>query len=402
MLSKATLFITAVAVGITTTEAGVTLKNRHEYLQREIAKEANQLQHREFDLFNGERKEKAPATFLPFEEYVSKFKGKEYSAPQEYAEHKRIYEQNLKTVEALNSNAEDDAFYTLHNMFGDVETHNLVPPVLFDQDGNKGNNGSHALEPLETKGLPESFDWRDHGAVTEVRNQGSAGSCWSFSAAEATEGAQFLKHGNLDKLSPEFLVECDPRDCGVYGGLPSNAYEFVMAEGGFIKASAVPYCAGGGPHACTPCMAPHYNKTLCGKVKQQFCNKDRNVCDIEKMHPDAIGAKIVDWKQLVEDEDQIKAALVKYGPLSVALNAQWLQFYAWGISSPLYCPPVLDHAVLLVGYGVELGYYTGRQKPYWILKNSWSEKWGEKGYFRLSRGYGTCGINTAVTFPIVE
>ena len=58
-----------------------------------------------------------------------------------------------------------------------------------------------------------------------------------------------------------------------------------------------------------------------------------------------------------------------------------------------------NHAVLLVGYGVEE--VTGEK--YWIVKNSWGERWGENGYFRIRRGTDECAIeSTAVeAFPIL-
>ena len=76
-----------------------------------------------------------------------------------------------------------------------------------------------------------------------------------------------------------------------------------------------------------------------------------------------------------------------------------LQFYSKGILNPLksLCKPTkIDHGVLIVGYGIE------NDKKYWIVKNSWGNKWGEKGYFRILRGEGTCGINTYVVTSTID
>ena len=53
-------------------------------------------------------------------------------------------------------------------------------------------------------------------------------------------------------------------------------------------------------------------------------------------------------------------------------------------------PTELDHGVAIVGFG-------STPMPYWIIRNSWGASWGEKGYLRIARGKGTCGLNTMVT-----
>ena len=103
--------------------------------------------------------------------------------------------------------------------------------------------------------------------------------------------------------------------------------------------------------------------------------------------------------KISHNEDDMKAWLYKNGPISIGINANAMQFYWGGISHPwrIFCnPDNLDHGVLIVGYGV-----SKKGVPYWIIKNSWGEDWGEKGYYLAYRGAGVCGLNTNGTSAVV-
>jgi hypothetical protein len=60
------------------------------------------------------------------------------------------------------------------------------------------------------------------------------------------------------------------------------------------------------------------------------------------------------------------------------------------------CGSTIDHAVVIVGYGVS------GTTGYWLVRNSWGTTWGEAGYFQVaqSSGVGVCGINQYVAYPI--
>ena len=60
------------------------------------------------------------------------------------------------------------------------------------------------------------------------------------------------------------------------------------------------------------------------------------------------------------------------------------------------CKGMPNHAVVITGYDL-----TTPGWPYWILKNSWGEKWGENGYFRLIYGQNMCGILSRPMVPMV-
>jgi cathepsin H len=96
-------------------------------------------------------------------------------------------------------------------------------------------------------------------------------------------------------------------------------------------------------------------------------------------------------------EDDMKQELYEHGPVSVAFQVvDGFRDYKSGVYVSSTCkngPDNVNHAVLAVGFGVEDG------KDYWIVKNSWGDAWGDKGFFKIQRGVNMCGIAVCNSYP---
>eukprot|EP00977_Amphora_coffeiformis_P009401 scaffold2179_cov165-Amphora_coffeaeformis.AAC.5 len=89
------------------------------------------------------------------------------------------------------------------------------------------------MEPAYDKdSYPNAIDWRELGAVTEVRAQDNCGACWAITAVETVESALFLATGELMTLSETEVILCN-EDCEMCaGGWPENAFDYIMENKG--------------------------------------------------------------------------------------------------------------------------------------------------------------------------
>ncbi|GJP37032.1 hypothetical protein CLOM_g21489 [Closterium sp. NIES-68] len=65
----------------------------------------------------------------------------------------------------------------------------------------------------------------------------------------------------------------------------------------------------------------------------------------------------------------------------------------------------LNHVVLVIGYSVINGDASQFGPPFWIIRNSWGDGWGDKGHMRMDiqGGDGVCGINVLPgIYPVIK
>jgi cathepsin L len=100
------------------------------------------------------------------------------------------------------------------------------------------------------------------------------------------------------------------------------------------------------------------------------------------------------------DEEALKRAVATYGPVTIAFDASDWSFahYRCGVYASKTCQKnVTNHAALIVGYGT-----SEDGVDYWIIKNSWGEKWGIDGYIYLARNQNNmCGVASVAVYAFL-
>ena len=257
------------------------------------------------------------------------------------------------------------------------------------------------------------------GTVTGVKDQGSCGSCWAFSATGSLEGQHALATGALTALSEQNLVDCAMKEVsqgvgatvqgnhGCFGGLMDFAFQYVKDAGGLDTEASYPYTAHTGTCAYKPASS---GANLTSWV------------DITR------GSEGVRAGQAITLPQELQQAVATIGPVSVAIDASLptFHFYKEGVYQDTRCgnrtmstttrcsSTHLDHGVLAVGYGTLATHGTAQvstvhpepplpetaQQDYWLVKNSWGEAWGAGGYIMMARcPLSPCTIRTPSCLP---
>lgn len=291
---------------------------------------------------------------IKFAKHVQKY-NLHFATQEEYNFRFQIYAKKDQQIQDIAAKEKNAKYVLDHNRFS-----TLTDDEYGKFHGKKPQMRKEERKPVKQGGQPtlDAIDWRTLGAVNPVQNQGACGSCWAFSSAAAMEGAYFVKHGSLHKLSEQQWVDCDDICYGCNGGLEVFAFRYAKLDAAIEKLEDYPYVA--------------KDESCKYEESKGFMNTDT-------------------WAELYPGVENELLVALESKPTCVSVNASnlYFQLYTSGILNTESCTGQLDHAVTAVGWGTEDG------QKYLIVRNSWGADWGEDGYIRMALdgdGRGVCGV----------
>ncbi|SBT35081.1 vivapain-3 (VP3) [Plasmodium ovale wallikeri] len=312
--------------------------------------------------------------------------GKKYTSADEMEKKFISFSKNIAKIEAHNKS--NSLYKKGVNRFSDLSFEEFQKKYLtlkeFDLKKstlNKSRSSDYEDIIIKYKTDDGKFnyikhDWRELSGVTPIRDQLNCGSCWAFSTVGVVESQYAIRRKQMLSLSEQELVDCSFQNYGCDGGLIVLAFDDMLDLGGLCTAEDYPYV----------------------DVKPELCDiyKCKNKYEIKTY------AEI--------PQVRFKEALSFLGPISVSINVtDDFIYYKSGIFDGS-CSYIANHAVILVGYGMEEIYNNqtkqNEKQYYYIIKNSWGEQWGEKGFMRIKTDeFGlekTCSLGAQAFIALIE
>ena len=221
--------------------------------------------------------------------------------------------------------------------------------------------------------LPSSFDWRDQGGVTPVKDQNYCGTCWDFGTTSVLESAVLIDESVAHDFSEQSVALCVDRS---WYYLYDGSTDPCQAGGWSCLASEVFIKKGSVLETCNPYECSSLN-----------CDGSC-VCDI------CPPVKKVDGYRLATNDgsqiEVIKNAVYNHGPVTMAFYYTPGGGYSvepWGIIYDYYpCSGSANHLVSIIGWvdAVPHPNPSHAGTGAWIVKNSWGTGWGNEGFFYLA------------------
>jgi cathepsin L len=307
-----------------------------------------------------------------FEDYLQEW-SKSYQS-HEYGYRRDLF--NSKLAEIKMHNADPSKTWKMGvNQFTDMTYKEFSVrlgvnrALLYSENYPYGIEAPRSQVDLAT--LPGHVDWRDMNVISNVKDQGQCGSCWTFGTTETIEAYYAQKHnGALPVLSEQEILDCtpNPNGCGGTGGCEGGTGKLAMAKlielGGQTSEWKYPYISYWGED-----------------FKCKF--------NVSKTTPTAVLANYVLLPS--NHAPSIIEHLANSGPLIINIDASAWSAYESGVFNGCnQTNPEIDHIVQAVGYGTD----TATGEDYWLVRNSWSPTWGENGYIRIKRQQSpACGMD---------
>ena len=242
---------------------------------------------------------------------------------------------------------------------------------------------------VPTADLPTTFSWGDVNGtnyLTKNLNQHIpqyCGSCWAHAAVSAL--ADRIKIARKAKgieiaLSVQHIMNCGyAGSCD--GGSTGIAYMWIKRhKDGVVFDTCQPYLACSSEKSDqTEGFCAHVDTTCSAMNTCRTCSTftaSGGVCRGVSHFPNAT---IAEHGTIIGEEAMMKEIYAR-GPIGCGIYAPAILDYHGGIASGK-CKGA-DHAISVVGWGETNG------EKYWVVRNSWGEYWGERGFFKVSRGSG--------------
>merc|ERR1719316_820699 len=349
--------------------------------------------------------------FISFDEFVHTH-GRTYElGSKEYEERKALFEKRLAEARAHNCGT-GKRFWTAGATSLSDRTDEELDRLRGRRGGrgergqpSSGGNGADRLatlesrassvsqrhrntlgEPAPTASLPSSFSWSHLQAMKDVIDQGACGSCWA-SATVAMLRAHTDIYSQHQDFSIQQLVSCvpNPQECGGSGGCNGStgelALDYVMYNG-LGTDEEFPY-RDSDLITCPVNMVARHLKPIPQPNGSSFLAM--RAPGVEAM--DASPARqfgMIGWTRLpVNQLKPLFNALYQEGPVAVSVVAgyAWNAYVSGIMNNCTQQDMVVNHLVVLIGYGVD----SGVGAKYWQIQNSWGNNWGEGGHIRMIR-----------------